>query len=316
MKLANLVLLITLLVFLQTWGQDSPKDLAIRTSGMDLSMVELSEYAKSHFSDDYDKAKFFYHWINQNIEYEYEVLERHKNGIYTEEDNLYNTTPTIIFNRKKAVCQGYSELYKWFMESLDIETVIIDGYVRHFTNPYVEPESDAGFSHAWNAVKIGGEWLVVDTTWANQFVSNVPDYYFDIRPEKAIITHFPNDSDWQLLDKPLTLDEFNDSQYVDPLWFLTGFEDKPSLKEDENYYYFVYKQNPNRNWLVRLGFGTDSINYEPVPGIRVINQDGYTYYRFPKKQIPDNAAFKVDLNDFNEEKQTMMLYENIILFKI
>ena len=100
------------------------------------------------------------------------------------------------------------------------------------------------------------------------------------------------------------------------MYFLAGFTEKPSLKEDGNFYYFVYKNNPNRNWLVRLGYGTDSINYEPVPRIQVINQDGYTYYKFDKKLIPNKAAFKVDLNDFNEEKQTMVLYENIILFRI
>ncbi len=316
MKTLRLLLPIIFILSISTYGQSSIKDHASEASSRKLSIIELSEYSKNNFSSNYERAKFFYYWINQNIVYEYEVLERRRNGVYTDKDNLNNTDPKIIFNRRKAVCQGYSELYKKFMEDLDIETVIIDGYVRHFTNPYVEPDKDAGFSHTWNAIKIEGEWLIVDTTWANQFVSNIPDYYFDISPEKAIITHFPNDSDWQLLETPLTLDEFNDSQYIDPLWFLTGFEEKPSIKQDENYYYFFYKQNPNKNWLVRLGFGTDNINYEPVPKIRVINQDGFTYYRFEKNVVSKNTAFKVDLNSFNEEKQTMMLYKNIILFKI
>lgn len=202
------------------------------------------------------------------------------------------------------------------MDEMGIENEIIDGHIRHITNQTVEPDLDTGFSHAWNAIRINDTWLIVDSTWAKQFETNVPDYYFDITPEKLIISHFPSESKWQLLEKPLSLEEFNNSQYIDPLYYLTGFTEKPSLKQDEDFYYFVWKNNPNRNWMIRLGYGTDSINYEPVPGIEVINQDGYTYYKFQKELIPKKAAFKVDLNNFNQEQQTMTLYENIILFRI
>lgn len=294
----------------------STKEKAEELSGINVSMPELVEYAKSNFTDDLEKARFFFYWISDNIEYDFEVKDRLKAGTNTEEDDNNNLDPLIVFERKKAICEGYSQLFKWFMQELDIETIVIGGYIRNFTNPIVEPDLDKNFKHTWNACKINDEWLIVDTTWAQQFESNVPDFYFDISPEKLIITHFPSESKWQLLEKPLTLIEFNSSQYIDPLYFLSGFTEKPSLKQDESFYYFVYKNNPNKNWLIRLGFGTDSLNYEPIPGIKVINQDGYTYYRFEKKLVPAKAAFKVDLNNFNEERQTMILYENIILFRI
>jgi len=294
----------------------STKEIAEGLNSDDLLMSDIADFAKSNFTDDLEVAEFFYHWISANIEYDYEVKNRHEEGLYTKEDNDNNYSPYIVFERRKAVCEGYSQLFNWFMLELDIETLVIGGHIRHFTNPIVEPELDQKFSHAWNVSKINGEWKIIDTTWSEQFQTYVPDFYFDISPENAIITHYPSEEKWQLLEKPLSLDEFNSSQYIDPLYFLTGFTEKPSLKEDENFYYFVYKNNPNRNWLVRLGYGTDSLNYEPVPSIQVINQDGYTYYKFDKKLIPEKAAFKVDLNDFNEEKQTMAIYENIILFRI
>ncbi len=299
------------------WAQSkSTKEIAEGIVSDNLMMSDLTDLAKNNFSDDLEIARFFYYWISANIEYDHEAWDRITKGNHTEADSENNFNPYKIFERKKAVCEGYSQLFKWFMLELGIETLVVDGYVRHFTNPIIEPELDQNFSHAWNVSKIDGEWKIIDTTWSQQFQTYVPDFYFDISPENAIITHFPSEEKWQLLEKPLSLDEFNSSQYIDPLYFLTGFTEKPSLKEDGNFYYFVYKNNPNRNWLVRLGYGTDNINYEPVPSIQVINQDGYTYYKFDKKLIPEKAAFKVDLNDFNEEKQTMAIYENIILFRI
>ncbi|WP_120752571.1 transglutaminase domain-containing protein [Aquimarina sp. BL5] len=312
-----LAMLILLLSFNQSWSQTTlTKNIIEELNKKNLSLPELIDYAKNNIANDIERARFFYHWISNNIEYDFEVKDRLDSSIYTEEDYINNTNPNKVFERKKAVCAGYSELFKWFMLELNIETVIVSGYIRHLTNPYVEPELDQSFSHAWNVSKINDQWLIIDTTWAQQFETNVPDFYFNISPKNAIITHFPSDNKWQLLEKPLTLTEFNASQYLDPLYFLTGFSEKPSLKQDEKFYYFVYKNNPNKNWLVRLQFGTDSINYQSVLGIEVIKQDGYTYYKFDKKQIPEKTAFKVDLNNFNEEEQTFTLYENIILFKI
>jgi len=281
-----------------------------------LLMVELTDYARNNINSDKERARFFYHWISENIQYDYEMLERHNKDGWTDEDVRHNESPFLVFEKRSAVCAGFSVLYKWFMDEMGIENEIIDGHIRHLTNQTVEPDLDTGFSHAWNAIRINDTWLIVDSTWAKQFETNVPDYYFDISPEKLIITHFPTESKWQLLEKPLSLKEFNNSQYIDPLYYLVGFTEKPSLKQDTDFYYFVWKDNPNKNWMIRLGFGTDSVNYEPVPGIEVINQDGYTYYKFDKKLIPEKAAFKVDLNDFNQKKQTMTIYENIILFRI
>ncbi|WP_430907515.1 transglutaminase domain-containing protein [Maribacter sp. 2-571] len=300
-----------------TWAQGkSTKEMVEELMDENILMAELTDYAKNNINSDKERARFFYYWISENIQYDYEMLERHNKDGWTEEDVKLNTSPFLVFEKRSAVCAGFSVLYKWFMDEMGIENEVIDGHIRHLTNQTVEPELDTGFSHAWNAIRINNTWLIVDSTWAKQFETNVPDYYFDISPEKLIITHFPSESKWQLLEKPLSLEEFNDSQYIDPLYYLVGFTEEPSLKQDTDFYYFVWKDNPNRNWMVRLGYGTDSINYDPVPGIEVINQDGYTYYKFKKEHIPQKAAFKVDLNNFNQEKQTMVLYENIILFRI
>ena len=51
----------------------------------------------------------------------------------------------------------------------------------------------------------------------------------NIKPEFSIITHYPENDKWQLLEKPLTLEEFNNSQFIKPIWFKIGFTEIPNF---------------------------------------------------------------------------------------
>ncbi len=44
-----------------------------------------------------------------------------------------------------------------------------------------------------------------------------------------ILVHYPEGSKWQLLKEPLTLEDFNNSQFVKPIWFMIGFDIKAIL---------------------------------------------------------------------------------------
>ncbi|WP_084075503.1 DUF2510 domain-containing protein [Demequina sp. NBRC 110052] len=55
-----------------------------------------------------------------------------------------------------AVCTGYAEAYLLLADAVGLEAVIVTGETR------------SGYTtggHAWNRVKVDGEWLVIDTTW-------------------------------------------------------------------------------------------------------------------------------------------------------
>ena len=48
------------------------------------------------------------------------------------------------------------------------------------------------------------------------------DYYFVSDPAQLIFTHFPDDSQWQLLDRPLSLTEFEQLVTVGAEFFGLG----------------------------------------------------------------------------------------------
>lgn len=313
------IYILTLILFfsIATFSQsDNMRDLAKEISNKNLNMSELLSFTNEKFTDNIDKAKFIYYWIGLNIKYDHKLLEKKLSTTNYESDYSYNYYPKQIFEMKKAVCYGYSKLYEWFMNKLGIESTIITGYIRDERNHYVELTSDYDFQHAWNAIKLHGKWMLVDTTWGTSLNVEISDFYFDMAPKRAIITHYPEKSTWQLLEKPLSLEEFNKSIFIKPIWFMIGFSDIPKIKQDSNYYYFIFRNNPNEKWLVNLQYSVDNKKFYKLRGLNKIVQEGYTILRFSKSLIPKKTYFKLNLYELIGKVDYFLSYKDVINFKI
>lgn len=92
---------------------------------------ELELYANDYLVDNcvYDKEAA-----------ESEELEGHENDAYG------------ALVEKKAVCEGYSRAFQLLCNRLGVDCISISG-------------SGDGESHAWNNVRLDGEWYEVDVTW-------------------------------------------------------------------------------------------------------------------------------------------------------
>ncbi len=70
----------------------------------------------------------------------------------------------------------------------------------------------------------------MDTTWGagyldgdkKTFIPKLEDHYFLTPPEQFIFDHFPHDSDWQLLSRPLSKQAFDQLVYLRPDFFRAG----------------------------------------------------------------------------------------------
>jgi Transglutaminase-like superfamily len=292
------------------------REIAKEISNKSFRMSELLSFTNEKFTDSIDKAKFLYYWIGLNINYDYELWEKKSSSIDFRKEYSYNYYPEQIFAKKVAVCLGYSKLYEWFMNELGIESTIVTGFIRDQRNHYIELESDSDFSHAWNAIKLNDQWMLVDTTWGTSLNEEVSDFYFDMPPERAIITHFPEKNIWQLLEKPLSLEEFNKSKFINPIWFKVGFSDIPKVKMDSQYYYFVFRSNPNKEWMVNLLYSVDNKEFHKLRELNKIVQEDYTILRFYKSIIPKKTYFKVNLYKLIGEVDYSLWYSDVINFKI
>ncbi|CAL1533508.1 unnamed protein product [Lymnaea stagnalis] len=112
----------------------------------------------------------------------------------------------------------------------------------------------------WNAVYVDGNWRLIDAFWAcacvvgkksgewtlvdadgevvdaeenateGQTHHRINEFYFIPDPDQLIWTHFPDDKKWQLLHKPVTLEEFEDHFYVRERFHILGKFTVPETK--------------------------------------------------------------------------------------
>ncbi|WP_339890104.1 transglutaminase domain-containing protein [uncultured Flavobacterium sp.] len=296
----------------------SGKELAEKLKGRTFTIDRLVNYANINIKDDYEKAKFFYYWIGLNVNYDFELLNKMKTIDYNyEKDYSYNLSAESVFTKRQAICLGYSVLFKHFMDRADIYCYTIHGHIRDERNNYLDINKDSDFSHAWNVIEINDEWKIVDTTWGNSGNTDnldISDYYFDIDPKRAIITHFPEKPEWQLLEKKVTLEEFNKSIYINAEWFKLGFEESPKVLQDDNYYYFTYKSNL-KSIKANLKFSYDNVLFDNIPNSIFLIQDGIDYIKFEKKSIKINTFIKVNITIFDSDG-SYLEYKDVINFKI
>jgi hypothetical protein len=89
----------------------------------------------------------------------HDYLVTHTNYVENN-DSSYNAYNTLI--NGQAVCSGYAECFKTFMDMLGIENTTISGIA-------------SGQPHIWNEVLLDGDWYQVDVTWDDPVLSSTED---------------------------------------------------------------------------------------------------------------------------------------------
>lgn len=96
----------------------------------------------------YDKIKYVHDLLVNSIEYD------------SNAKNIYNIYGALL--EHKVVCEGYAKAFKYLMDELNIECILISGVA---TNDTGDSES-----HMWNYVKLNNSWYGVDVTWDDPII--------------------------------------------------------------------------------------------------------------------------------------------------
>lgn len=91
-------------------------------------------------------------------QYDYDAYDAIKAGESSETSGVVARSQEAygLLGEGTAVCTGYAEAYLLVADAVGLEAVVVTGETR------------SGYTtggHAWNRVKVGGSWLVIDTTW-------------------------------------------------------------------------------------------------------------------------------------------------------
>ena len=216
--------------------------------------TELYEYVKNSPENNDDEAVISYlqkggknqkeqaeliaYWIMENVSYD---IEAYTSG------NYQSSNWDVTFYSKKGVCAGYANLFKELCERLHIECLVVSGYAKGYSyDPNVHfTESN----HAWNIVIIGDDHYLFDVTWASGYATEMfgeleyikfpKTAHLFASPEEFVEKHLPSQRRWQLLDHPISLDQFEK---------FSTYEEMQGLNPD------LYNYNDSIDGYLKLDF--------------------------------------------------------------
>jgi len=171
-------------------------------------VVALSKYLTKNAANDLEKVSSIYKWLIKNISYDHQA---YKNG-----NKRINRSNTDILERREAICWGYSTLFKAMCDEVNIPCEVISGYGK---TTFGESPKLKSPNHAWNAVKLDTTWYLLDATWDSGMIGNLSLFeqkyqqdYFLTPPKYFIVNHLPADPNWQLLNCPISPEEYQLSE--------------------------------------------------------------------------------------------------------
>jgi len=168
--------------------------LNIKDAALDKTLRTLAQkITRSEFSDE-QKARAIFIWVANNIDYDNELHNSRslQKKIYTSEENVIRH----VLKRNKALCGGYAFLFERLCDAVGISAQTIHGFSQQY-----KVSSNNKPNHTWNAVKVNGQWHLLDITWAKSHSRDgTPNlFWFKTSPSDFIKTHVPEDHKWQLL---------------------------------------------------------------------------------------------------------------------
>jgi hypothetical protein len=176
------------------------------------SVRSLAQYLSDSAHNDRERARAVFTWIATNITYDLSCLKDPPSA-------------TSVLKERRAVCAGYAALFRALADAAGLQAVIIRGEAKGLA-PGAARSSDGLFYHDWNAVKMDGRWMLVDCSWGagrlnerGRFVARFDDHYFLAPPEMLVYDHLPQEAKWQLLEHPLSRQEFLRQAEVHPDFF-------------------------------------------------------------------------------------------------
>lgn len=165
------------------------------------SSQDVANYINSKFYFQNEKARAIFYWIAENIQYDFDNM--YAFNMYNSETNSDETLKS-----RNGICLNYANLYAGIANKVGVKTYVIKGYTRKKKQVNHNP-------HAWCASLIDSAWYMTDPTWGagyiqdSHYIKELNNKFFNIKPDRFIKTHIPFDPLWQILNYPITKQEFH-----------------------------------------------------------------------------------------------------------
>lgn len=188
---------------------------AYRSTDIEEYIRQIAAYILQTSANQYESVKKAHDWTILNIRYDTIALV---------EDNSCAQDYASVIRKKLGMAEGLANVFKALCDRMEIECKTIRGYGRGYNNSPFDTENPVG-NHVWNMVQIDGDWYFVDCTWDTGYLNGghyTPRYsteYLFLPPEYFLYSHFPENSEHQLLDEKISFADFSSRPFLRPLFF-------------------------------------------------------------------------------------------------
>jgi len=206
------------------------------------TFTELVKQLTEHCLSDLQKARAIFRWITVK---DLNVMEF--------DESVKQDTPMGLLRGIKYGTETYHTLFMRLCSYAGLNCMEVKGHSKSVGyEPGMKIREDS-FQNTWNVVLILGDWWPVQCNWgARHLVLNkdLPDpaargggkaktdkiryqydeHYFLTDPDEFIQEFWARDPTWQLLERPITLDEFESLPFVRSVFFHYGLEFSQPMK--------------------------------------------------------------------------------------
>ena len=121
------------------------------------------------------KYRLIYDYLTTTVEYDYDEVDSHKEIYRIDNHNLYGALV-----KKKAVCDGISDAFKYICNKCNLECVTMRGNIDSTIDSYS--------NHQWNIIPIYGNWFLVDCTFdLKTSDTNISEFYWTVNEESGML---------------------------------------------------------------------------------------------------------------------------------
>lgn len=172
---------------LAAWESGSSDALTEEEKAVYYACCELLPGIINESMSDYEKEWAIYSWIINNVGYDW----THYDNTVITPGVSYRPYGALINN--VAVCLGYAACFELLAALAGFECITVMGAAFSSTE-----------NHAWNMIKLDGEWYCVDATWDHGSKPS-PEYceYFNVTSEYMALT----DHQWDYDNVPMATAE-------------------------------------------------------------------------------------------------------------
>ncbi len=139
---------------LRAWrGGGSLKDLSEKDAAIFIAVRSVLQLTVDEGMSEWEKALAVHDWMVYNADYDTNLLTQLPN--YKEDPD--NDNPYGFLVHRKGICKGYTSTFQLFMDILGVECISVQGEA--------DGAGEGWEDHAWNMIRLDGDWYVVDCTW-------------------------------------------------------------------------------------------------------------------------------------------------------